>query len=615
MSEEPEKLKLSEWKWGALAAVAMMLLALWPQMNMWIARGGNWQGSYVAVQVDDVAYSAYINALIDGRPRRNDPYSGRDDKPNQPQPESLFSIQFVPAYAIALPARILGITASTAFIALMAIMAVASSLAIFWLLTAVTGDSRLAATGVIATLCLGMMVASQGEARVLLGLPLLTDDFFPFLRRYQPSATFPLLFVMFVALWYALRSDVRRSVVAWSITAGLMFALLIFSYFYLWTAAGAWLACLGIIWLAARPGEWRRVAFVFGVVCAFAIGALVPYVILLSHRAAETDSSILMVPTHALDLLRGPELLSAAVLAILAIQGRRGKIDWKAPGVLFTASLALMSFVVFNQQVLTGRSLQPIHYQIFVANYVALVAMVLTAAILFRGRKGTKRRIPDKALAFFSIAVFGWGIIETTGGTNRNVAQARLGDDAMPVVKWMAEEGKRSGFRGPSEDSANPRAVVLSTALGVAERLPTGAPQAQLFAGHMAYYAGVSTAEMKERFYQLWYYSGFSEKDLAEAMAEGRFTVMASIFGIGRAIPVLATNQQPVTLEEARSELRKYSEYIKSFTRERAARPTLSYVVVPTEAPSDFTNIDRWYERGPEERAGLFTVYRVKLRP
>jgi len=615
MRAEPGKPKLSDWKWGALAAAGMMLLALWPQMNMWIARGGNWQGSYVAVQVDEVSYSAYINALIDGRPRRNDPYSGRDDRPNQPRQESLFSIQFVPAYAIVLPARILGVSTSTAFIALMAIVAVASSLAIFWLLTTLTGDSRLAATGVVVTLCLGMMVASQGEARVLLGLPVLADDFFPFLRRYQPSATFPLFFMMCVALWYALRSNSRINIAGWSLAAGLMFALLIFSYFYLWTAAGAWLACLSVIWLASRPGEWRRVAFVFGVILACALAAFVPYFILLSHRATETDSSILMVLTHAPDIFRVPELLSATVLAILAIQSRRGKIDWKTPQVLFTASLALMSFVVFNQQVVTGRSLQPIHYQIFVANYVALVAMVLTAAILFRGMEGTKRVISDRALVFFSIAVFGWGIIETTGGTNRNIAQARLRDDAMPVVKWMAEEAKTSGFNGPSEDSANPRAVVLSPALGVADSLPTGAPQAQLFVGHMAYYAAVSPEEMKERFYQFWYYCGFSEKDLAQAMAEGRFTVMATIFGIGRALPALATNQQPVTIEEARSELHKYSEYINAFTRERASRPTLSYVVVPTEAPFDFANIDRWYERGPGQQAGLFTIYRVKLRP
>lgn len=613
MSDEKRKLKISDWKWGILAAVAMMLLALWPQMNMWIARGANWQGSYVSVQVDEVAYSAYINALIDGRPRRSDPYSGRDDRPNQPQPESLFSVQFVPAYAIALPARLLGITTTTTFIALIAIVAFVSTLAIFWLLKTITGDGRLAATGALIVLCLGMMVASQGEARVLLGLPILADDFFPFLRRYQPSVTFPLLFIMCVAVWYALRSETRRSIIVWSIAAGFTLALLIFSYFYLWTAAAAWLMCLGLVWLLARPGDWRRIAFVFGVIGALAVAALVPYAILLSHRASETDSSILMVPTRAPDLFRIPELLSSAVLAILAIQARRGKIDWKSPPALFTASLALMSFAVFNQQILTGRSLQPIHYQIFVANYVALLAIVLTVAILFAGRDGTKR-IPGRVLALVSLAVFGWGIIETTGGTNRNVAQARLRDDATPVVKWMAEEGKKNGFNGVSGDTANPRAVIFTSALAVADSLPTGAPQAQLFVGHMEYYAGVSPAEMKERFFQSMYYSGFTEQDLAEAMSEGRFTIMAALFGIGRAIPALSTGQKPITLEEARAELRRYSEYIKTFSRERASHPTLSYVVAPTEAPSNFTNLDRWYERGAGEKVGLFTIYRVKLK-
>jgi hypothetical protein len=615
MSQEPGNARIDQWKWGVLASLAMMLLALWPQINMWIARGSNWQGSYVAVQGDEVAYSAYINALIEGRPRRNDPYSGRDDMPGQRRPESLFSVQFLPAYVIALPARVLGITTSTAFIVLIAIAALSSSLAIFWLLKTVTGDSRLAGTSVMVVLCLGNLVASQGEARVFLGLNIFEDDYFPFLRRYQPSATFPLLFIMFAFVWNALRSDRRRIIVAWSVAAGLTFAILVFSYFYLWTAAAAWLLCLGIVWLTARPGDWGRVALIFGVIGGFALAALVPYAVLLSQRPSEMDASVLMVLSHTPDLIRVPELLSAAVLIVLAIQAKRGKIDWKARSVLFTASLALTPFVVFNQQILTGRSLQPIHYKIFVINYVALLAIVLTAAILSRGSAETNRKIPGRILALISIVVFGWGIIEATGGTNRNVTQARLRDDAMPVIRWMVEESKKSGFRGFSSDTRNPRAVVFASTLPVAETLPTGAPQAQLFAGHMAHYAGLNPEEIRERFYQYTYYSGIRENELARAMAEGRFAVMASLFGLGRVIPGLATNQKPITLEEARVELRRYSEYVNTFTRERAEHPTLSYVVVPTDGPPDLSNLDRWYERGPGEQAGLFTIYRVKLRP
>src|SRR5438445_6052759 len=105
-----------EWRWGALAALAMSIIALYPQINLWIARGKNWQGSYVLTQGDEVAYSAYLNALIDGRPRRSDPFNGRDDQPGKPTYESLFSIQFVPAYAIALPARAFGLSSATVFI-------------------------------------------------------------------------------------------------------------------------------------------------------------------------------------------------------------------------------------------------------------------------------------------------------------------------------------------------------------------------------------------------------------------------------------------------------------------------------------------------------------------
>lgn len=55
-----------------------------------------------------MAYASYLKALIDGRPRKNDPYTGRDDSADHPQPESLFSIQFAGPYTIAILARISG---------------------------------------------------------------------------------------------------------------------------------------------------------------------------------------------------------------------------------------------------------------------------------------------------------------------------------------------------------------------------------------------------------------------------------------------------------------------------------------------------------------------------
>src|SRR2546421_10903256 len=90
------------WRWGIGAAVAVMLVSLFPQAHFIANRGREWQGANAIAHPDEVAYSAYLASLIRGNPRRYDPYTGRE-----PETESLFSIQFVPAYGVAWPARLL----------------------------------------------------------------------------------------------------------------------------------------------------------------------------------------------------------------------------------------------------------------------------------------------------------------------------------------------------------------------------------------------------------------------------------------------------------------------------------------------------------------------------
>jgi len=73
---------------------------------------------------------------------------------------------------------------------------------------------------------------------------------------------------------------------------------------------------------------------------------------------------------------RTPENIGFLVMAVLGYAWRRKLIEIRDPAVLFTAACALMPFIVFNQQIITGQSLQPIHYKVFIANYVALVSVV-----------------------------------------------------------------------------------------------------------------------------------------------------------------------------------------------------------------------------------------------
>lgn len=591
-----------------------MFLALYPQLALLLKPDREWQGAYAYYDIDEEAYSAYLNSLIEGRPRRNDPYTGREDKPGSVLPESLFSIQFIPAYTVAIPARLLGLSASKAFIALAFIIPLASALAVFWLLLTVTRDERLAATGVIVALSLGTLASWQGAAQALLGGEA-AYIYLPFLRRYVPGVPFPLFFILCGLVWRMLTAKSERAARLAAISAGLVFGILVFSYFYLWTAAAAWLACVCVLWLLARPDGWRRDAGSLAIVGGFAVVALLLYALLLARRAPTMDAVQALSLSHMPDLLRMTELIGLMVCALLAWGVRRGAIRWRDRVVLFTASLALVPFAVFNQQIITGRSLQPFHYEQFIVTHVVLISLVLAAWLVRRGHVGDEpgtegHGIPALVLLVIAVVAFGWGLVEARVATGILRDYNVLRDDAMPVARRLAELARDTETRVPESEQGR----VLSTHVVHADNLPTLAPQSVLWALHMRVFSGVTLAENKERFYQQLYYSGIGERRFLEALSEYNFEYRIGLFGQERINRTLTADLKPITAEEIRYELGLYLDYVAAFDRERAARWPLAYVIAWGGDNPDFANLDRWYERDEGERIGNFVLYRVRLR-
>lgn len=593
------------WRLGIVAAVAMTLLALYPQATVW--RGGThqWSGNYFSCHADESSYEAYIRALIDGRPRRNDPYSGRDDVANAPLPESLFSIQFVPAYALALPARVFNLQVDTAFTLLTALVAFASTLALFRLIAMVTNDERVAAAGALIVLCCGALARTSISTRLTNSWSI-APAYFPFLRSYLPAAPFPLFFILCTLMWLMLASEDKRARLIAALVAGAIFALLIFSYFYLWTAAAAWLCGLALLWLIVRPENfWRDFKYI-ALVNFIALLAFVPYWILLSRRATTTDVVQALARSHRPDIFRAPELIAALVLLLLAVGVWREVFQLQDRRVLFTASLALMPLAVFNQQVLTGHSLQPVHYELFIANYSALTALILTSALIFKRQLTASSGKSNLALACLALLALSCGMIESRYAIKNHFEVNRIRDEIKPVGLRLAQ----------LKDEAKQQHVfpiVLTTNIIQADELPVYTFDAVLWSPHMRAFAGVSLPEDKERYYKLLYYTGTDEAQFADLLKNTRIAP-STIFGWERINSRLGADPKPVTPDEIREEVRRYSDFKASFQREQAAQPKLSYVVTPALKPADLSNLDRWYTRDAGERVGNSILYRVALR-
>jgi hypothetical protein len=633
-----------------LAAVALALLALIPQAHFVRARGDRWHGAYASFDGDETAYAAYLSALIAGRPRLNDPYSGLDGSPRTPQPESLFSIQFVPAYALALPARALSLDASKVFNALPPLVAFAAALALFWLLALLTRDEQLAACGAVIILCLGTLAAGHVSLATLFSLRA-AYAYLPFLRRYIPALPFPLLFVFCAFVWRALACapSKRRAAPAFALAAGATFALLVFSYFYLWTTAAAWLACLAPLWLLAQSDrdERLRALKIFLTTATLACASLVPYALLLARRAATMDKVQVLKLTHAPDLFRTPELVALVALALLAACVWLPRLALRDARIVFAASFALTPFVVFNQQVVTGRSLQPVHYEDYVLNYLALLALVLAFALLVRrdetDRPTPRRSVPLQrvatlapfaALRRFSkplllcvaLAAYGWAARELVATSRRFAPTNAARDEQLRVAKRLAEIARTTATTEiarttattteTANDPASPsHPVVLATNFMLADNLPLGAPQLAVhWSPHMHVNSGLSGEEHRERMYQFFYYANVAPENF-HAYIRANPLVVYKLFGAERVLPRLTPDYAPLSDEEINREGRAYADYVAAFSREQAARPTLSFVVNSTQDSDDLSALDRWYARDAGERVGNYTIYRVQLRP
>lgn len=593
-------------RYGLLAATIVTLIALAPQLSFSFQQGSQWNGGFAQTHGDESVYAAYLNALIDGRPRRNNPYTGRDDL--AAQAESYLSVQSLPPVFIGTLARLFHLSTAKIFIGLTALVAFGSAFAIFWLLSLLTGDDRIAAAGVLIVLFLS---SSNLVVEYLLHVGD-SNNYLPFLRRYLPAVPFPFLFLYCVTIYRTLTAESRRAVIAYGLGAGCAFAVLLYSYVYHWTFALVWTCCLALGWFLFRTDR-KQTAMRFSFVGFLLLLTLAPYAYVMSQLGSTTAEVHFLASSHAPDLLRLPEIIGFLTIAVICLLLVRGAIKPAEPAVIYALAFAVTPFFLFNQQILTGKSLQPFHYEVFVGNYAAVLAAFLTAWFFCRRFLRTHRRIAQALIASFVLAAILSGCAEAVLLSRHQFKGNLISDGARPALLRLADLGRHTA-NGKLDTSS----VVYAPNFVVANSLPSTAPQPVLWAQYLFLFPDVSLAEDKERLAQFLYYKGVSFNDVDPnhfaSLDNERAYYLSSLISRGRFNPRLAVGWKPISPEEVRGALDYYANYVSSFTRERAAHPQLSYLLVKDDASVDLTNFDRWYERDAGERLGGYVLFRVHLK-
>jgi hypothetical protein len=292
---------------------------------------------------------------------------------------------------------------------------------------------------------------------------------------------------------------------------------------------------------------------------------------------------------------------------------RRNKFLVHEPGLIFTASCALLPFLVFNQQIMTGRSIQPYHYEILVANYVVLIGVVMITRSL-------QPVIHRRTAVLIVVLCLFWATIEVGVPLNVRSALDLKNDKMVPVFLRLRELASYDGtWEGLRQNGRTP-ALVFSAEYGMSRLLPTWAPQGSLIATGSASFQSLSESIRKEWLYMHLYYRGRRPEYVRELLNDRiddpllTYYAKSTIFGPERALLFLGWNSQVIGQDEIEREVRTYEGYVVSFSRQEASNRPITYVITPADDKFDFTNLDRWYERDSGERVGAYMLYQVKLR-
>src|SRR6185436_12698080 len=153
---------------------------------------------------------------------------------------------------------------------------------------------------------------------------------FLFLRRFQPGLTLAFFFAFSVLIWIALTRDGKRGLLA-SYSAGFFFTLLVFSYFYMWTAAAGWLFIVILLWMFFRPEGWQRSMMRTLPVVVIGAAALFIYALALSTIVETSYSAHVFEYTHAPDLIRFPLVISLAAIVMIWLSVKKRRVNWSDP--------------------------------------------------------------------------------------------------------------------------------------------------------------------------------------------------------------------------------------------------------------------------------------------
>lgn len=424
--------------WLALSlACVVAVIGIAPHIWFALSLGSEYKGLYMTQAANELEYLGRVQEISEGHWGVGSvPFLEYKSNPPFMPPSALEILS-------AVASRASGVSIANIFIVSKALLPAILFLLIYWIVWRIGGAKPETKRWALAAAAFSVLGYDLVDYRSVLGFlrggrgP---DEFLIWTRPINPIFGGILVF-LFVGVLWNIYSQISFGKWKWRIFGGVLLGLGILSYFFSW---GAISALLGIMFLTSF--FQRRWDVIKSIVWAGLIGAVVsaPYWYNLwktSGTADYTDSAM----RSGLFLTRAPILNKVTVATLLLfllitwLDDRRQNLNHFRKRELWwymAFGMACVGLVVFNQQVITGKTVWPYHF----VQYVILICV--SALAIFASRLEWAPKFLTRLIAGLIIIVsIAFGIYSQTMTYVQNVELYRGRQHYADLVSWLNANG------------------------------------------------------------------------------------------------------------------------------------------------------------------------------
>ena len=439
-------------------AVALSILigviTVGPQIWFIHSLGNNYRGIYITKTDAELHYLARMQESIDGGGMGNPfVYEYKNNAPS--------TFYDTSETILAWPARILGISIPNINLVYKFLLPTIIALLAYALTYRLIGNQLWSATAMFV-LTLGPTLLSFGDIVHLLRGERVYTQFLLYSRPVNPE----LSSILFFAYLHILLSALREKTKEWFVFLGALFGLSFYVYLYSYTFL---FALNGIVFcISAAKREWNVAkGMLLATVAGLVIGlpAIINTILLYTHpyykeMAALSD----IVASHR------PIVSAVGVLvAIIFIWFARKQKDY--PDMPFLGALLVTSFVVINQQVLTGIIVQEGHYHWYFNIPIFILILTVVGYNLIAKRY--------HALGMFiaisvCAAAFSSALLVQVSSYQHWAPSTTMAQRFAPVLAWLKEK--------------TPKESVIMANQDLSELIPVYTSDNVVWESHAAFY-------------------------------------------------------------------------------------------------------------------------------